>query len=44
MRSLVIRTRHEALYKALRHDSAPRFDTINCVIHALGLKITVQTA
>lgn len=26
----------EALYKALRHDSAPRFDTINRVVNALG--------
>lgn len=32
----------EALYKALRHDSAPRFDTINRVLNAIGLKITVQ--
>ena len=32
------------LYKALRHDSAPRFDTINRVVNALGLKITVQHA
>ena len=32
----------EALYKALRHDSAPRFDTINRVLNSLCLKITVQ--
>ena len=32
----------EALYKALRHDSVPRFDTINCVVNSLGLKLTVQ--
>ena len=32
----------EALYKALRHDSVPRFDTINCVVNSLGLKLTIQ--
>ena len=31
-----------ALYKALRHDSVPRFDTINCVVNSLGLKLTMQ--
>jgi len=34
----------EALYKALRHDSSPRFETINRVVNALGLKLTVQNA
>lgn len=32
----------EALYKALRHNSAPGFDTINRVVNASGLKFTVQ--
>ncbi|SDK14123.1 probable addiction module antidote protein [Methylophilus rhizosphaerae] len=31
-----------ALYKALRSDSAPRFDTINKVCQALGLQLIVQ--
>ena len=33
----------EALYKALRADAAPRFDTINRVCHALGVKLVAQT-
>ena len=32
----------EALYKALRADSQPRFDTISRVCKALGVKIVVQ--
>ena len=32
----------EALYKALRPTSQPRFDTIIKVVHALGLQISVQ--
>ena len=32
----------ESLYKALSEGSQPRFDTIAKVIHALGLKMTVQ--
>lgn len=31
-----------ALYKALRSGSAPRFDTINKVCQALGVKLVVQ--
>ena len=34
----------EALYKALRPGAQPRFDTINRVCHALGLKLTVTAA
>lgn len=30
----------EALYKALRSNSSPRFDTINKVCQALGVKLT----
>jgi probable addiction module antidote protein len=33
----------EALYTALRPDAAPRFDTINRVCHALGVKLVAQT-
>ena len=32
----------EALYKALRPSSQPRFDTISRVCDALGLKLSVQ--
>ena len=32
----------EALYKALRHNTQPRFDTIARVCRALGLKLTTQ--
>jgi probable addiction module antidote protein len=32
----------EALYKALRADSQPRFDTVNRVCIALGVKLVVQ--
>ncbi|MBV8471410.1 MAG: putative addiction module antidote protein [Burkholderiaceae bacterium] len=34
----------EALYKALRPGSQPRFDTIARVCAALGLRLTVQSA
>ena len=32
----------EALYKALRHDSQPRFDTISRVCGALGVRLVAQ--
>ena len=32
----------EALYKALRGDAQPRFDTINRVCKALGVKLVAQ--
>jgi probable addiction module antidote protein len=32
----------EALYRALRPDAQPRFDTINRVCHALGVKLVAQ--
>ena len=32
----------EALYKALRPDSAPRFDTISKVCAALGVRLVAQ--
>lgn len=34
----------EALYKALRADARPRFDTIARVCKALGVKLVVQPA
>ena len=34
----------EALYKALRADAQPRFDTVARVCTALGLKLSVQVA
>ena len=34
----------EALYKALRSDSQPRFETIACVCAALGVKLVAQPA
>ncbi|MGS0755749.1 addiction module antidote protein [Roseateles sp. GG27B] len=34
----------ESLYKALRPGSQPRFDTVQRVCKALGLKVTVQPA
>lgn len=34
----------EALYKALRSDSAPRFDTVNKVCAALGVRLVVKPA
>jgi probable addiction module antidote protein len=32
----------EALYKALRRDADPRFETIARVLTALGVKLTAQ--
>ena len=34
----------ESLYKALRPDATPRFDTVQRVMTALGVKITVTPA
>lgn len=34
----------ESLYKSLRADAQPRFDTVRRVIAALGLKLTVEPA
>lgn len=35
-------TTREALYKALRPGSAPRFDTVNRVCTALGVRLVAQ--
>ncbi len=32
----------EALYKALRDDAHPRFETVSRVCHALGVKLVAQ--
>ena len=37
------RLTREALYKALRPDAHPRFDTINKVCAALGVRLVAQT-
>lgn len=34
--------RREALYKALRPNSQPRFETIQRICHALGVRLTVE--
>jgi len=34
----------ESLYKALRQGAHPRFDTIDAVLRALGVKIAVVSA
>jgi probable addiction module antidote protein len=34
----------ESLYKALTKGAHPRFETINAVLHALGVKFTVVNA
>lgn len=34
----------EALYRALNGNAHPRFDTIQRVVHALGLELTVKPA
>ncbi|MDR2677964.1 MAG: putative addiction module antidote protein [Zoogloeaceae bacterium] len=34
----------EALYKALRHDASPRFETIFRVCRALGIRLTAVPA
>lgn len=34
----------ESLYKALRQGAHPRFETINAVLRALGVKIAVVSA
>jgi len=34
----------ESLYKALSSGSHPRFETVSAVLHALGVKFTVEPA
>lgn len=34
----------EALYKALRADAKPRYETVLRVLHALGLQLTAKVA
>jgi probable addiction module antidote protein len=34
----------EALYKALRPDAAPRFETVNRLCAALGVRLVAQAA
>ena len=34
----------ESLYKSFREDASPKFDTVQRVVSALGLKLTVQPA
>jgi probable addiction module antidote protein len=34
----------EALYKALRPGAQPRFETVSRVCHALGLRLTLESA
>ena len=33
----------ESLYKALKADAHPRFETINAVMHALGVRFSVES-
>lgn len=34
----------ESLYKAVRPGSKPQFETVDRIVHALGLKLTVTSA
>jgi len=33
----------ESLYKALKPESHPRFDTINKIVNAMGFKLTIES-